>query len=76
MDNADVSVSWRDQFFAIHIIWFLLRGANQRLESPVTGLVIQTFIQTNIKENIKAHPDLVIWPLCPGDWWITLTKGQ
>ena len=35
--------------------------AGQRLKSPAWRLSIQPFIQTQIKENIKAPPH---WPLC------------
>ena len=48
------------------------------MASQITSLTIvySTFIQTQIKENIKALPH---WPLCmefTGDWWIPQTHGQ
>ena len=44
--------------------------ARYRLKSPAWRLFTQPFIQTQIKENIKAPRH---WPLCgefTGDWWI------
>ena len=43
-----------------------------RLKSPASRLFTQSFIQAQIKENIKAPRH---WPLC-GDRWIPHTKGQ
>ena len=43
---------------------------------PASRLFTQPFIQTQIKENIKA---LLHWPLCgdfTGDRWIPRTNGQ
>ena len=45
-------------------------------KSPASRLFTQSFIQTQIKENIKAPRH---WPLCgdfTGDRWITHTNGQ
>ena len=50
--------------------------ARWRLKSPASRLFIQSFIQTQIKENIKAPRH---WPLCgefTGDRWIPHTNGQ
>ena len=47
-----------------------------RLKSPASRLFTQSFIQTQIKENIKAARH---WPLCgefTGDRWIPRTNGQ
>ena len=47
-----------------------------RLKSPASPLFTQSFIQTQIKENIKAPRH---WPLCgefTGDRWIPRTNGQ
>ena len=47
-----------------------------RLKSPTSRLFTQSFIQTQIKENIKA---LCHWPLCgefTSDWWIPRTNDQ
>ena len=47
-----------------------------RLKSPASPLLIQTFIQAQIKENTKA---LRHWTLCgefTGDQWIPRTYGQ
>ena len=49
---------------------------NERLKSPTSRLFTQSFIQTQIKENIKAPRH---WPLCgefTGDGWIPRTNGQ
>ena len=46
------------------------------LKSPASWLFTQSFIQTQIKENIKAPRH---WPLCgefTGDQWIPRTNGQ
>ena len=46
------------------------------LKSPASRLFTQSFIQAQIKENIKAPRH---WPLCgefTGDRWIPRTKGQ
>ena len=49
------------------------------IASQITSLTIvltQPFIQTQIKQNIKASRH---WPLrreLTGDWWILRTKGQ
>ena len=48
----------------------------QSLKSPASPLFTQSFIQTQIKENIKAPRH---WPLCgefTGDRWILRTNGQ
>ena len=45
-------------------------------QTPASRLFAQSFIQTQIKENIKA---LRHWPLCgefTGDRWIPRTNGQ
>ena len=50
--------------------------ARRRLKSPASRLFTQPFIQTQIKENIKAPRH---WPLCgefTGDRWIPSTNGQ
>ena len=47
-----------------------------RLRSPASRLFTQPFIQTQIRENIKAPRH---WPLCgefTGDRWIPRTNGQ
>ena len=49
-----------------------LGWALQWLKSPAPRLFTQSFIQTQIKENIKAPRH---WPLC-GDRWIPRTNGQ
>ena len=46
------------------------------MKSPASRMFTQPFIQTQIKENIKAPRH---WPLCgefTGDRWIPRTKGQ
>ena len=50
--------------------------ARWRLKAPASRLFTQTFIQAQIKENIKPPRH---WPLCgefTGDRWIPSTKGQ
>ena len=44
----------------------------------ITGasIVCSVFVQTQIKENIKAPRHLPLWGESTGDWWIPLTKGQ
>ena len=62
--------SWAPFPFILHY-W-----ARCRLKSPASRLFTQPFIQTQIKENIKAPPH---WPLCgefTGDRWIPRTNGQ
>ena len=49
--------------------------ARLRLKSPASRLLTQSFIQTQIKENIKAPRH---WSLCggfTGERWIPRTKG-
>ena len=65
--------------------WLIIKGIlitvtswwpGWRLKSPASRLFTQSFIQTQIKENIKATRH---WPLCwefTGDRWIPCTKGQ
>ena len=51
-------------------------GGRMRIKSPASRLFTQLFIQTQIKENIKAPRH---WPLCgefTGDRWIPRTNGQ
>ena len=40
------------------------------------SIVTQPFIQTQIKENIKAPRHWPLWGGFTGDRWIPLTKGQ
>ena len=57
-------------------ITMTLWWARWRLKSPASRLFTQPFIQTQIKENIKAPHH---WPLFrefTGDQWIPRTKGQ
>ena len=46
------------------------------VESQTTSLFIQSFIQAQIKENIKAPRHWPLWGEFTGDRWIPLTKGQ
>ena len=50
--------------------------ARWRLKSPASWLFIQPFIQTQLKENIKAPPHWPLWREFTGDRWIHRTKGQ
>ena len=59
------------RFIAVTSQW-----ARWRLKSPASRLFTETFIQAQIKENIKA---LLHWPLCgeyTGDRWIPHTNCQ
>ena len=60
----------------LHVITFTSQWPRWRLKSPASRLFTQSFIQAQIKENIKAPRH---WPLCgefTGDRWIPRTKGQ
>ena len=46
------------------------------LKSPASRLVIQPFVQAQIKENTKAPRHWPLWGESTGDRWIPLTKGQ
>ena len=51
-------------------------GRDSVSKSPASRLFTQPFIQTQIKENVKAPRH---WPLCgefTGDRWIPRTNGQ
>ena len=57
-------------------LWGISGALKWRHKSPASRLLTQSFIQTQIKENIKA---LRHWPLCgefTGDRWIPRTNGQ
>ena len=59
-----------------HHITMTSKWARWHLKSPASWLFIQLFIQTQIKENIKAPRH---WPLrgeFTGYRWIPHTKGQ
>ena len=73
-DNGDP----RDQYdcTAGQDEWTMHYIASHCITSPASRLFTQPFIQTQIKENIKAPRH---WPLCgefTGDRWIPRTKGQ
>ena len=60
----------------IIVITVTSRWARLGLKSPASRLFTQSFIQTQIKEYIKAPRH---WPLCgefTGDRWIARTNGQ
>ena len=48
------------------------------MESQITNLTIvySTFIQAQIKENIKGPRHWPLWGEFTGDRWIPRTKGQ
>ena len=53
-----------------------VKWVSRHLNSPASGRLVQEFVQTNIKINIKT-PDN--WPFVreyTGDGWVPLTKGQ
>ena len=60
----------------VSVVTMTSSWARWRLKSPASRLFTQPFIQTQIKEYIKAPRH---WPLCrefTGDRWIPRTKGQ
>ena len=72
-DGSASTMLRRDKFLSITVTSFLAR---LRLNSPASRLFTQAFIQTQIKENIKAPRH---WPLCgefTGDRGIPRTNGQ
>ena len=48
----------------------------RRPKSPASQLLGQPFIQSHIKENIKAPRQRALWGESTGDRWIPLTKSQ
>ena len=52
------------------------KWAPRRLQSPLTSLFVQPFIEIYIKENIKIPRHLPFVRETTGDRWILLTKGQ
>ena len=50
--------------------------ARWRLQSPASWLFTQLWVQTHIKENIKARCHCPLWGKFTGDRWIPLTKGR
>ena len=68
-------LNWKECIYLCNIT-MTSEWARWRLKSPVSRLFTQPFIQTQIKEIIKAQRH---WPLCEeitGDRWIPRTKGQ
>ena len=68
-------ISWLSQIIGM-IITMTSQWALWLLKSPPCWVFAQPFVQTHIKENIKA---LHHWPLCgdlTGDRWIPRTNGQ
>ena len=69
------AAAWTHPVLVTHITVTSL-CAQLRLKSPASGLFTKSFIQAQIKENIK---DLRHWPLCgefTGDLWIPRTNDQ
>ena len=67
---------WPEGHYGTQHITVTSQWARWRLKSPALRLFTQSFIQTQIKENIKAPRH---WPLCgefTGDRWIPRTNGQ
>ena len=50
--------------------------ARWRLKSPASRWFTQSFIQAEMKENIKAPRHWSLWGEFTGDRWIPRTKGQ
>ena len=50
--------------------------ARWRLKSQASRLLAQSFVQAQIKENVKAPRHWPLWGESTGDRWIPLTKGQ
>ena len=62
--------------FLFYTIKMTSYWAQWRIKSPALRLLTQSFIQAQIKENIKTPRH---WPLCgefTGDRWIPRTNGQ
>ena len=60
----------------MYVITVTSKWARWRLKSPTSRLCTQPFVQTQIKENIKAPRHWPLWGEFTGDRWIPRTKGQ
>ena len=66
----------KKSYKVMYLIPMTSKWAQWRLKSPASRLFTQPFMQTQVKENIKAPRH---WPLCgefTGDRWIPRTNGQ
>ena len=61
---------------SILIIIMTSYWARWRLKSPAFHLFAQSFVEAQIKENIKAPRQWTLWWESTCDRWIHLTKGQ
>ena len=52
------------------------KWARWRLKSPASRVFIQTFVQAQVKENIKLPRHWPLWGEFTGERWIPRTKGQ
>ena len=74
--SAVISMSTTDRKSTYVFIAMTTQWAQERLKSPVPRLFTQSFMQTQIKENIKAPR---CWPFCEeftGVRWIPRANGQ
>ena len=67
----DVIIHYLKSLITMTSLW-----ARWRLISPASRLFTQAFIQSQIKENIKAPRQWPLWGDFTGDRWIARTKGQ
>ena len=62
--------------FRIISLAFHYIGIKSHLNTPAFQLFVLQFVQTHIKENIKAPRRWPLWWESTGDRWIPLTKSQ
>ena len=84
--NKNVNVAIRCLTFTGAMIWILWWSNDSSshysgvimnaMVSQITSVFAQTFVQAQIKENIKAQRHWTLWGKSNGDRWIPLTKGQ
>ena len=65
-----------ENIIVVQFITMTSQWARWRLKSPASRLFTQVFIQTQIKENIKALRHWPLWGEFTGDRWMPRTKGQ
>ena len=69
-------INFVQNFYVGTLIYHYSDVIKWRLKSPALRLFIQTFIQVQIKENIKALRHWPLWGEFTGDQWNPHTKGQ
>ena len=75
-DNIDLQFPLFVDIDVAHIIRVTSSWAPWRLKLPPSRVFAQPFVQTYIKENIKAPRHWPLWGEPMGDLWIPLTRGQ